>query len=292
MAAEEEPPKEASEEGIFTLDDQTGEIDVDASEDALLKPDAKEPPEEPPFVIEEQKKQEQSAETSQARLEAAAAAASVQEEKESESSAEASAFVYGTGEREIRRAWPWIVGAAAFLIILLVAAWFFFPDKVNRILTRQTPETTTVEEPARDDVASPGQEIATGTEDQGEITQESVTPGDEPEEITEQETEAVTDTPAGKTPQETEVETAPETETPPATQTRKYYIVAGMFSSKANAESYVNTLKSKDYGAELFGRKNNLHAVSFSSHESKAAAIEEMNRIREQYDQKAWLLYY
>jgi hypothetical protein len=49
-------------------------------------------------------------------------------------------------------------------------------------------------------------------------------------------------------------------------------------------------LKAKGFDAELFGRKNNLHAVSFSSHTSKEAAIQELSRIREEFDRNAWLL--
>ena len=287
----EEAPEAAIDDGSFTLEDQTADIEVDASEDSPLIPDA----EEPPFMIEElQKQEEQKATvvgTSRARLEAAAAAAADDEQKEiqeseqaSMSTAETSIPYYVGRETSTRRIWPWIGGAAALIIILLVAAWFFFPDEVNRILAGKSAEIETTEEPVSDESAL--QETTSGSEeetaiemeqDQGEITGETDAPGSETGEDAAQEAEA-------------EPETEPEP--PPAVQTKKYYIVAGMFSSRTNAENYVVTLKAKGYDAELFGRKDNLYAVSFSSHLSKEAAVLEMNRIREQFNPKAWLLYY
>jgi cell division septation protein DedD len=274
----EEVSETATEDGNFTLEDQTAEIEVDASEDTPLIPD----PEEPPFMIEEQEPQEEKkftvVGTSQARLEAAAAAASDEEKKtaqeseqESISAAETSIPYYIERERRTVRIWPWVGGAAGLIIILLVAAWFFFPNEVNRILEGKSAETLTTEEQVSDNTSTPVQETTSSSEE---------------------ETAAETGDDATQVVEEAVVEPEPEPETPPAGHTKKYYIVAGMFSSKTNAEDLVNTLKAKGYDAELFGRKNNLYAVSFSSHASRAAAVEEMSRIREQINPKAWLLYY
>ncbi len=304
MAAEE-TPESATDDGSFTLEDQAAEIEVDASEDTPLIPEA----EEPPFLIEEQYKQEEEKKmtvvgTSRARLEAAAAAATDDEkneplkyEKAPLSTSETSIPYYVGRETSTRRIWPWIGGAAALIIILLVAAWFFFPDEVNRILAGKPAEIETTEEAVSDASAlqgstsgDEGQTADETAQDQVEITGETVTPGGETA------NDATVETEAGLTDSESveEPETEPETEPapPPAGQSRKYYIVAGMFSSRANAEAYVATLKAKGYDAELFGRKNNLYAVSFSSHVSKEAAVREMNRIREQFNPDAWLLYY
>ncbi|NOR33814.1 MAG: hypothetical protein GQ579_03940 [Bacteroidales bacterium] len=295
---DEEIQEEAREVGSFTLEDHTAEIEVDASEDTPLIPDA----EEPPFLIEEQEQEDENkvsvVGTSQARLEAAAEAAvddaaddennTQESEQESESTTETSIPYYVEKEKRIRSIWPWVGGAAALIIILLVAAWFFFPDEVNRIFAGKSAETVTTEEQVSDDSSTPGQET-TGSSEEGTAS-ETDAPGSDTEENAAQEAE--TDQTGVESVEETYTEPEPEPETPPAGQTKKYYIVAGMFSIQTNAEDLVNTLKSKGYDAELFGRHGNLYAVSFSSHVSKTAAVQELNRIREQINPKAWLLYY
>ena len=292
----EEGSESATEDGSFTLEDQPGEIEVDASEDTPLIPD----PEEPPFMIEEQEPQEEKkltvVGTSQARLEAAAAAAADEEKKtaqeseqESISTAETSIPYYVEREKRTVRIWPWIGGAAGLIIILLVAAWFFFPNEVNRIFTGKSAETVKTEEPGSDNTSTPLQETTSSSEEETA----AVTEQDQEESTVEADVSGTeTGEDATQVVEEAVVEPEPEPETPQAGQTKKYYIVAGMFSSRTNAEDFVNTLKAKGYDAELFGRKDNLYAVSFSSHVSRAAAVEEMNRIREQFNPKAWLLYY
>ena len=301
IVPEEEVQEETTEVGSFTLEDQTVEIEVDASEDSPLIPDV----EEPPFLIEDQETEEEKivtvVGTSQARLEAAAEAAEddekkVQEsEQESMSTSETSIPYYVEREKRIGNIWPWVGGVTALIIILLVAAWFFFPDEVNRILAGKSAETVTTEEQISDDSSTPGQETTIGNEEetaaeteqgQGAVTAETEAPGSVTEENATQEAET------DQTGVESVEETVTEQETPSAGQTKKYYVVAGMFSIRTNAENLVNTLKAKGYNAELFGRHGNLYAVSFSSHVSKAAAVQEMNRIREQFNPQAWLLYY
>jgi len=288
---DEEVQEEFTEAGSFTLEDQTAEIDVDASEDAPLIPDV----EEPPFLIEEQELEEEQKATvvgtSQARLEAAAEAAvddeqnEYESEPESMSTSETDIPYYVEREKRIGNIWPWIGGAAALIIILLVAAWLFFPVEFNRILSRKSADTVTTEEQVSDDSSTPEEESTGGSElgtaaepaqDQEVITSEMDAAG-------EAETEPSVEKPAEK----------PETEQtiPAANQTKKYYIVAGMFSSRTNAENLVYTLKARGYDAELFGRHGDLHAVCFSSHVSKEAAVQEMNKIRKEYNPDAWLIY-
>jgi nucleoid DNA-binding protein len=304
----EDVPEKAADNGSFTLEDLTAEIEVDAAEDKPLIPDA----EEPPFLIEEPEHKEQQRATvvgtSQARLEAAAAAAMNDEEKmvpelekEPLPTAETSIPYYVGRERSLRSIWPWIGGAVALIIILLVAAWFFFPDELNRILAGKSAEQATTEETVSGDYPAGMQgttgeiedETAAQTEpDQEDVSAETEAPGTETGEDAGQ--EAATDQTGEEAVEETvaETETEPEPEPLPAGQAKKYYIVAGMFSSRANAEDYVNTLKTKGFDAELFGRKNNLYGVSFSSHVSRSAAMQELTRIREQFNPEAWLLHY
>jgi cell division septation protein DedD len=190
-------------------------------------------------------------------------------EPESISMTEPSIPYYVEKERTIRNIWPWIGGGGALIIILLVAAWFFFPNEFNRILGGKSADTVTTEERVSDNTSTPVQE----TTSEGET---DVSGSDAEEDDT----------------QEAVVEPEPEPVTPPSGQTKKYYVVAGMFSIRTNAEELVNTLKAEGHDAELFGRHGNLYAVSFSSHESREAAAQDLNRIREQINPKAWLLYY
>ncbi len=290
IVPDEEVQEEDTEAGSFILEDQAAEIEVDASEDTPLIPD----PEEPPFSIEEQENQEEKkvtvVGTSQARLEAAAEAAEDEEvnaqesEPESMSTSEANIPYFVEKEKTIGNIWPWIGGGAALIIILLVAAWFFFPDEVNRILGGKSAETVTTEEQVSDDSTTPAQETIIGSEE------ETVAETEQDQEVITGETDVSAGDAGEAAIQEAEAE--PEPETPPAGQTKKYYVVAGMFSIRTNAEDLVKTLKTEGHNAELFGRHGDLYAVSFSSHESRAAAEVELNRIKEQVNRKAWLLYY
>jgi len=290
IVPDEEVQKEDTEASSFILEDQAAEIEVDASEDTPLIPD----PEEPPFSIEEQENQEEQkvtvVGTSQARLEAAAEAAEDEEvnaqesEPESMSTSETNIPYFVEREKTIGNIWPWIGGGAALIIILLVAAWFFFPDEVNRILGGKSAETVTTEEQVSDDSTTPAQETIIGSEE------ETVAETEQDQEVITGETDVSAGDAGEAAIQEAEAE--PEPETPPAGQTKKYYVVAGMFSIRTNAEDLVKTLKTEGHNAELFGRHGDLYAVSFSSYESRAAAEVELNRIKEQVNRKAWLLYY
>jgi cell division septation protein DedD len=293
----------AGEDGSFTLDEQAAEPVEDAAEDKPLIPE----PEESNFFVEEQEVPEEKKTsvvgTSQARLEAAAEAAvddernALDPEREPVSEPETSIPPYFIErERSIRNLWPWIGGGAALIIILAVAAWFFFPGGFTRIFGEKSAEVATTEEIISGESTPPTQDIPgeSGPEAGGIETEAAV-----PETAQSDAGQTMADQ-TGETPAESVDESVSQTEvpeesepvTPPAAQTRKYYIVAGMFSSRNNAENLVHTLKDKGYNAELFGRKDNLYAVSFSSHVSKTAALEDLARIRQEANAKAWLLYY
>jgi nucleoid DNA-binding protein len=300
-AAGESPEASGEDEG-FTLEGQDAHAEVDASEDEPLIPQ----PEEPPFLIEQQPKKEKKATvvgTSQARLEAAAEAAADDEKLESREEPlpepETSIPYFVQRERSLRDILPWVGGAVALLLILVVAAWFFFPDELNRILKGKPSEMPVAEETLTEEPATALQE-ATATEDTEAGTEteaaETTTRTDEAGEaagaVTEQDTETGQADVESEEQAVAEQVTEPEPPAPPAETTKKYYIVAGMFSSRTNAENLENSLKAQGYSAELFGRKNNLYGVSFSSHASRAEAIRELDRIREKGNPKAWLLYY
>ena len=73
---------------------------------------------------------------------------------------------------------------------------------------------------------------------------------------------------------------------------RKYYIVAGRFRNKVNADNYVSSLLTKGFNAELFRTDDDLYTVSFSSFPSRAQAEEELKRIRQTTEPDAWILLY
>jgi hypothetical protein len=69
----------------------------------------------------------------------------------------------------------------------------------------------------------------------------------------------------------------------------RYYIVAGCFSDKINADELVKSLKAMGFKAEMFGKIGNLYAVSFVSFDDKELAIKELKRIREENYPEAWM---
>ncbi|MFO8234623.1 MAG: SPOR domain-containing protein [Bacteroidales bacterium] len=77
-----------------------------------------------------------------------------------------------------------------------------------------------------------------------------------------------------------------------ASKTKKFHIVAGSFEKRQNAVNYRDKLRKEGFNAELIGERDGMHAVSYSSFDSKSEATEEMKRIKEEEDLQAWLLYY
>lgn len=73
---------------------------------------------------------------------------------------------------------------------------------------------------------------------------------------------------------------------------KKYYIVAGCFQNENNANEYAAHLRDQGYGAEKFGKYGGLHAVSFESFTSYNDALRQLNKIRNNVEPEAWILYY
>lgn len=70
---------------------------------------------------------------------------------------------------------------------------------------------------------------------------------------------------------------------------KKYYIVAGCFGDEANADAMVQTLIQKGFPAQKYGKRGNLHCVSYSSFKDRDKAITELEKIRKEEDPDAWL---
>ncbi|MCX6272491.1 MAG: SPOR domain-containing protein [Bacteroidetes bacterium] len=74
---------------------------------------------------------------------------------------------------------------------------------------------------------------------------------------------------------------------------QKYYIVAGCFRSDEGAAIFVNKLKGKGFDAKIFGKnKQGLNMVCYSSYNSRQEATENLHRIMNETDPKAWLIRY
>jgi hypothetical protein len=154
-----------------------------------------------------------------------------------------------------RRSWILPVSIIGLFIILAGAAYLISPDQVKDIINPilQQPDKTLIEvEQVPTEDAAPSYD------------EESVSP--------DQETPVVSDINQGAD--------------------RKYYIVAGRFRNKVNADNYVSSLLTKGFNAELFRTDDNLYTVSFSSFSSRAQAEEELKRIRQTTEPDAWILLY
>ena len=83
----------------------------------------------------------------------------------------------------------------------------------------------------------------------------------------------------------------PVSEATPVITLKKYQIVVGAFSEKANAESYVGKLRAKDYDASIIGKSSNgLIRVSISGFDLKRDALSMLDRVRADENSSAWLL--
>jgi nucleoid DNA-binding protein len=70
---------------------------------------------------------------------------------------------------------------------------------------------------------------------------------------------------------------------------KRFYIVAGVFSSEQNAKKLVKELKLKGYNSENFGKIGSLYAVSYDVLSSKEEADKILSKIKKAYDPKAWI---
>jgi len=169
-----------------------------------------------------------------------------------------------------KRSWIIPVSAIGAIIILAGAAWLIFPDLVKNILY---PNQQVQEETMPDEGEVEDSEITSSADaDEQSLDQEA------PQNLVEEEVTAQPETPAVKD----NIQSIG----------KKYYIVAGCFQSRINAEKYVAELRDKGFSAELFGTHDNLYAVSFSSFSTREQALNELNRIRETTEPEAWVLLY
>jgi hypothetical protein len=151
-----------------------------------------------------------------------------------------------------KRSWILPVLIIGLAIILAGAAWFIFPDQVKNILSSNR-------QPSENEM---GEQLY----EQEQIPEQEVVP--EPAQVPVQDASG----------------------NPGADH--KYYIVAGRFKNKTNADKYVASLLSKGFNAELFRTDDNLYTVSFSSFLSRAQAEEELKHIRQTTESEAWILLY
>ena len=71
---------------------------------------------------------------------------------------------------------------------------------------------------------------------------------------------------------------------------KTFYLIAGCFSSKLNANNLVAQLKTEGFEASVIGQnKNGLFRVAFQSHVSRELAISEMKKLKDS-GKSTWLL--
>lgn len=156
-----------------------------------------------------------------------------------------------------------LIGIVIILIVnILILAWFLYRDNLRQIFNK-------------------GQETVFLT-DSLDIS-EPLAPADAMNE--EDLMPVIEKTPAtGK---------APVTEEPVALSTGtdqpRFYIVAGCFSEETNADALVQSLRSKGFDAEKFGRIGNLHAVAYAAFDNRTNALTELERIRREEQPDAWM---
>lgn len=73
---------------------------------------------------------------------------------------------------------------------------------------------------------------------------------------------------------------------------KKYYIIAGSFQKRSNAQRYMETLQKKGFKAELLPERNGMHAVSYNAFTDKRKAMAELRYLTKEKQLQAWLLYY
>lgn len=84
----------------------------------------------------------------------------------------------------------------------------------------------------------------------------------------------------------------PNTNTPPQTGSKMYYIVAGSFKSMENGQKYVNDLKNKGYPNALMldNPQNGFYTVAYSAYADKQTADQELKRINDKEQKGSWII--
>lgn len=72
--------------------------------------------------------------------------------------------------------------------------------------------------------------------------------------------------------------------------TMPYHVVAGAFSTEANAQKAVKELTAKGFKARRLGKNRGLYAVAYGSYATHAEANESMQKIKRTENKDAWLL--
>jgi hypothetical protein len=170
-----------------------------------------------------------------------------------------------------KRSWIIPVVVIGIIIILAGASWLTFPDQVKNFIF---PDRQIYQETMSAEEVDEGSDLIVPADDSNEQTVDQ---------------ESVPDVDEQGVPVESETPVIPENL---QSTGNRYYVVAGCFKSKLNAEKYVAELRDKGFNAELFGTHDNLYAVSFNSFSSREQAIQEMNRIQETFEPRAWVLFY
>jgi len=72
-------------------------------------------------------------------------------------------------------------------------------------------------------------------------------------------------------------------------KTKNYYVIAGAFIEKSNAEKLNNSLIDSNFSSEIIVSENGYHRVSYNSFESKENAINELEKLKK-INKSAWIL--
>jgi hypothetical protein len=193
-------------------------------------------------------------------------------------------------EEEKKRATPWWVGAAAVALPLALISLFFFNDvfkgqskfELAALNPLRSACTTAHYSPATD---RPEISIVSGGKE--ESTLESII-ADLPETSSELQynfIEGNTD-PSGITIQLKEEAVLPDVS---ESNLKLYYVIAGAFEMKSNADGLVSDLRDQGFDAALIGKRGRLHLVSYGAYTNRKAAKQSLRSL--QADNKQGWIY-
>ena len=165
-------------------------------------------------------------------------------------------YTQKTSDDEKKRAWLWLVAAAMAILIVFLILNINKSGKSNEELVAEE-----LNEAVADDNMNAETTTEDKIEDEAEIDNEPLF----------QEETVKSVTPGGE---------------------RRYYIIAGSFKVPGNADNYVIYLRKKGYPAEKVGVFNEFHLVSVNSFVSKREALNELEKIRNEFEEEAWLKRY
>ncbi len=137
-------------------------------------------------------------------------------------------------------------------------------------------------------------DLLSGLEEEAEMTIPAMTDTIyDKEDISEDKKTEIDEELSEKTEKEIPANTEKEiTETSSVSGQKYFYVVAGCFQQKQNANNYLKKLQNEGYEAEKFGMIRNMHAISYSKHETREEALENLQKIRREREPNAWLIHY